>query len=240
MIAILSLAIVIQGNTMAVLKLLMNKNLFLRDPQETSLGRKIVRESILLIDKLGMEQFTFKKLAVQIGSTEASVYRYFENKHRLLVYLISWYWNWLEYKIDFSTQNITDPIEKLKVAIDLVASQKFNDKSFPDINEVALSRIVMAESDKIYHTKQVDEENNHGLFKGFKSLCSLISSFVKEANPGFQYPHALISTMLEASHQQVFFAKHLPSLTELDRDDPKMDDMNKNFLTHMVLNAIKA
>ena len=97
----------------------------------------------------------------------------------------------------------------------------------------------MAESDKVYHTKQVDAENSDGLFKGFKSLCSLIASFVKEANPKFMYPHALISTMLEASHQQVFFARHLPSLTELDRDDPNMDNMNKNFLTHMVLNAIK-
>ena len=64
--------------------------LFLRDPQETELGKKIIEQGILLIDKLGFEEFTFKKLASKIGSTEASVYRYFENKHRLLMYLTAW------------------------------------------------------------------------------------------------------------------------------------------------------
>ncbi|MEP2772471.1 MAG: TetR/AcrR family transcriptional regulator [Fulvivirga sp.] len=223
---------------MAVLKLLMNKKLFLREPQDTSLGRKMVRESILMIDELGIEQFTFKKLAKHIGSTEASVYRYFENKHRLLIYLISWYWSWLEYKIDFSTQNIKDPKEKLKVAIELVAMQKQHDSSFPDIDEVVLSRIVVAESDKVYHTKQVDEENNDGLFRGFKSLCKLIASFVQEINPDYRFSHSLISTMLEAAHQQVFFARHLPALTELDRNDSKIDEQNTKFLTHLVFSAI--
>lgn len=225
---------------MAVLKLLLNKNLFLRDPQETDLGKKIIHEGILMIDELGIEQFTFKKLAKKINSTEASVYRYFENKHRLLVYLISWYWNWLEYKIDYGTQNIADPKEKLEIAIAIVASRKLEDAAFPDINESALSRIVIAESGKAYHTKQVDEENDYGLFRGFKSLCKLIASFVKEVNPQFKFPHALISTMLEASHQQVFFANHLPSLTELTKGDPDMDQMNIKFLTNMVLNTIKA
>lgn len=223
---------------MAVLKLLMNKKLFLREPQHTSLGRKIVRESILLIDELGIEQFTFKKLAKHIGSTEASVYRYFENKHRLLIYLISWYWNWLEYKIDFNTQNIKNPKEKLKVAIELVAMQKQFDNSFPDVDETVLSRIVAAESDKVYHTKQVDEENSDGLFRGFKSLCKLIASFVQETNPGYQFSHSLISTMLEAAHQQVFFARHLPTLTELDKNDPNIDEQNTKFLTHFVFSAI--
>ena len=97
---------------MATLQLLMSENLFLRDPQDTDLGRKIVQESIKMIDELGFEGFTFKKLATRIDSTEASIYRYFENKHRLLVYMIAWYWNWLEYKIDFGTQNITDPTKK--------------------------------------------------------------------------------------------------------------------------------
>ena len=101
---------------MATLQLLMNENLFIRDPQETELGRKIVQDSICMIDELGFEKFTFKKLALKIDSTEASIYRYFENKHRLLVYLIAWYWNWIEYRIDFGTQNITDPGKKLAIA----------------------------------------------------------------------------------------------------------------------------
>ena len=47
-----------------------------RDPQETELGRKIIEFSIILIEKIGFEAFTFKKLANEIGSTEKSIYRY--------------------------------------------------------------------------------------------------------------------------------------------------------------------
>ncbi|MDX1627348.1 MAG: TetR/AcrR family transcriptional regulator, partial [Fulvivirga sp.] len=194
---------------MATLQLLMNDNLYLRDPQETALGKKIIEESIQMIDELGIEDFTFRKLARKIDSTEASVYRYFENKHRLLVYLIAWYWNWLEYKIDFGTQNIVDSKEKLKVAIKIVGENKQRDPSFPQVDEEALSRIVIAESDKTYLTKQVDEDNSEGLFRGFKSLCRKIADFVREVNPSFEHPHSLISTMLQAAHQQLFFAQHL-------------------------------
>ena len=58
----------------------LNEKLYIRDPQDTKLGRKIIQHSILLIDEIGFEGFTFKKLAMRIGSTEASVYRYFEKK----------------------------------------------------------------------------------------------------------------------------------------------------------------
>ena len=83
------------------IKLSLNHRSYLREPEATELGRKIITESITLIDALGFEQFTFKKLAAEIGSTEASVYRYFENKHKLLVYLVSWYWAWLDYRVAF-------------------------------------------------------------------------------------------------------------------------------------------
>lgn len=45
----------------------LNERLYLRDPQDTKLGRKIIQHSILLIDEIGFEAFTFKKLADQIG-----------------------------------------------------------------------------------------------------------------------------------------------------------------------------
>ena len=51
-----------------------NKKLFIRDPQQTELGQRIVKHSIELIDELGFEHFTFRKLAEQIESAEASVY----------------------------------------------------------------------------------------------------------------------------------------------------------------------
>lgn len=225
---------------MATLQLMMNENLFLRDPQDTDLGRKIVQESIAMIDELGFEKFTFKKLATQIDSTEASIYRYFENKHRLLVYLIAWYWNWIEYRIDFGTQNIEEPERKLEIALTIVGEKKTQDPFFPNINEEALYRIVIAESDKTYLTKQVDEDNKEGLFRGYKSLCKKIAHYILEINPDFKYPHSLISTALLTAHQQLFYAVHLPSLTDLDKNKGNLHIQVQDFLKDFVFNCIKA
>ena len=78
-----------------------NPKLYLKDPQHTQLGRNIIEHSVLMIDEIGLDHFTFKKLAVTISSTEASIYRYFENKHNLFVYLLNWYWEWMIVRIDF-------------------------------------------------------------------------------------------------------------------------------------------
>ena len=222
---------------MAQLQLKLDKNLYQKDPQSTPLGMKIIEKSILLIDELGFEAFTFRKLSVEIGSTEASIYRYFENKHRLLVYLITWYWSWTEYRIIFETHTITEPRQKLLKAIALLCARHNQDPVFPVIDEPALQRIVINESDKTYLIKEIDEINQKGVFRGYKSLCSLIAGMVSDINPDFPFPHALISTILEASHQQVFFARHLPSLTELDKEDSFRQ--NFEFIRTLVFNSIQ-
>ena len=95
----------------------LNDKLYIRDPQETNLGKRIIKESILLIDEIGFESFTFKKLSRRMESTEASVYRYFENKHMLLLYLVCWYWEWVSYLIDVNTRNVADAKEQLRIII---------------------------------------------------------------------------------------------------------------------------
>ena len=197
------------------IQIVLNEKLYLRDPEQTYLGRKVVDSSIRLIDELGFEKFTFKKLAVDIQSTEASIYRYFENKHKLLLYLVSWYWSWLEYVIDYETHNIVDPSERLRKALNALANSGKQDPNFSHIDETALHRIVIAESSKAYLTKEVDGENKAGLFQGYKSLCAKLTTIVKEVNPDYPYPASLVSTVLEASRKQIFFAQHLPSLTEI-------------------------
>lgn len=72
-----------------------DEKLYLKDPDSSELGLEIVRHSIELIDDIGFESFTFKKLAARIGATAPSVYRYFESKHKLLLYLLAWYWNYM-------------------------------------------------------------------------------------------------------------------------------------------------
>ena len=224
-----------------LLKLQMNENLFVRDPQDTELGRKIVHHSIQLIDELGLEAFTFKKLSVSIDSTEASIYRYFENKHKLLVYLITWYWTWLEYRIEFETNNMMNSCQKLEKALRLITEKKAYDDSFPDVDETALQRIVINESEKTYLTKQVDHDNRFGLFKGYKSLCGRIADIILEIDPDYSYSHSLASTCLQAAHQQVFFAEHLPSLTDHAgcKESDEVYTRNFEFIHDLVLKAIQ-
>jgi len=120
------------------LKIQIDTNLFLKNPESSKLGQSIVNNSIEIINDLGFEAFTFKKLGCKIGSNESSIYRYFENKHMVLLYLISWYWSWLEYRLVFATSNINDPMEKLRIAINIVTKQVEEDHTFTFINEVKL------------------------------------------------------------------------------------------------------
>lgn len=203
---------------MSSLSFNLNKHLFVKDPQQSELGQKIISQSVVMIDQLGFEHFTFKKLALAVGSTEASIYRYFENKHRLLLYLISWYWSWIEYRIDMATSSNQAPDEKIKACIRIIASEKKFDPTFNFIDEAALSRIVIAELDKTYLTKWVDKDNQDGLFGGFKSLCKKMAIMVKDVDKTYPYPQSLVSTLILTAKQQVFFSQHLPSLTSISND----------------------
>lgn len=212
-----------------------NHRIYLKDPESSELGRKVVESGIDLIDEIGFEAFTFKKLAASIGSTEASVYRYFENKHRLLVYLTCWYWRWLDYRLVLATTNIDSAEERLTRAIKVLVDVVVEDTDFSHINEVKLNRIIISESSKVYLNKLVDEENQEGFFLAFKGLVQRVSDIITEVNPGYKYPHMLVSTIIEGAHHQRFFAEHLPRLT----DQVKGEDAATQFSIDTVLKAIK-
>ena len=197
----------------------LNDKLYLRDPQGTDLGRRLVAESVLLIDEIGFEHFTFKKLAQRLESTEASLYRYFENKHRLLVYLVSWQWAWLGFQIQFHTHNVPDPRERLRLVLRILTHAHHDDPVTTQLDEAALYRIVVNEASKAYLTKDVDNDNQAGLFREYKRLAAGIVAVVREINPTYAYPHALVSTLLESARKQIFFAQHLPSLTDAARQE---------------------
>jgi AcrR family transcriptional regulator len=221
---------------MTSLSFKLNEKLYVRDPQHTELGQKIIEHSIKLIDSLGFEHFTFKKLADAIGSTEASVYRYFENKHRVLLYLTAWYWNWLEFRIDLFTHLAQNPEEKIKWSLKVLTEEKKQDPTFDFVNQEALYRIILVEQDKAYLTKTVDDDNNEGLFLTYKATCKKIASFIQEYNPDYPHPNALVSTVMQAAHQQIFYAKHLPSLTNIKKNT--YEEL-QHFLERLVFNTIK-
>ena len=182
------------------IKIQVPEKIYLKDPESSEVGCKIVEHSIKLIDDLGFEQFTFKKLGASIGSPESTVYRYFENKHQLLIYLTSWYWGWLEYKLVFATANIEPADTKLTRAIQAVTETAKTDVQFSHIDESLLQKIVMAESTKAFLTKEVEAENKQGYFNNYRRLCERLSSIVLEVNPKFDFAHTLMSTVLEGCH----------------------------------------
>ena len=107
-------------NVLSNIIISVNDKLYVKNPETSDLGKKIIEQSILLIDEIGFENFTFKKLGEKINSNESSIYRYFESKHKLMLYLSSWYWGWMEYKLVFATNNLANPMEKLIKAITIV------------------------------------------------------------------------------------------------------------------------
>jgi AcrR family transcriptional regulator len=214
----------------------MNEELYLRNPEGSELGKKMIQHSILLIHKNGFEAFTFKKLAEEINSTEASVYRYFENKHRLLIYIVAWYWNWLNFQISYETNNIADPEIKLKKIIKLLASTVEDDDMTLYINESLLHQIVIAEGSKVYLTKHVDDDNKHHFFKPYKELCAMIGSVILEYNGSYKYPKSLATTIIEMAHFQNYFMVHLPLLTDFSENKNEADIIA--FLEDLVFSRI--
>ncbi len=201
------------------IKININENIYVKDPESSDLGKRIIEDSILMIHEMGFESFTFKKLGVKIGSNESSIYRYFENKHKLLLYLTSWYWGWLEYQLVFSTNSIANPTQKLEKAIEIVTKSIEEDSSFSHINEVTLNKIVINEYSKSYLTKEVDDENKEGYFVIYKRLVNRISDMIQGVDADYAYPSSLASTILEGSLHQYFLKDHFPSLTDCHGDN---------------------
>ena len=58
-------------NLLLSLKIQVNNKIYVKDPETSSLGRKIIQESIILIDEMGFENFTLstreRTLAGQAG-----------------------------------------------------------------------------------------------------------------------------------------------------------------------------
>ena len=200
----------------------LNEKLFLKNPQSTELGRKIIKEAINLIASLGYEQFTFKKLAVEVETTEATIYRYFVNKHKLLIYLVNLYWNYLEFQIILQLSALSDPADKIRKVIDILVWEDNREINFGSFDHQALYYIAISEGTKTYLSKDVDENNKDMLYKPFKDLSGRIATVFSEYNPNYKYPNTLASSVIDLSHLQYFFMHHLPRLSDFaKRKRPK-------------------
>ncbi|QSB29050.1 TetR/AcrR family transcriptional regulator [Flavobacterium sp. CLA17] len=192
-----------------------NEKIFLRNPESSEVGKLMVKKSIDLIYELGFEQFTFKKLALEINSTEATIYRYFENKHRLLLYILNWYWCYMEFLVTFKLENVIDKKERLKIIVHLLTHEFAESTNQFDYNKKLLNQIVIAESSKVYLVKEVTEINKNEVFKPYKDLCGKIAEVISAYNSKYKYPRSLSTTLIETSHHQQYFSVNLPKLTDV-------------------------
>jgi AcrR family transcriptional regulator len=210
-------------NILSNITITVNPKLFVKNPETSDLGKKIISQSIILINEIGFEDFTFKKLGEKIGSNESSIYRYFESKHKLLLYLCSWYWAWMEYRMLFSITNINDPMEKLKRAITIVTEKVDDDTKTQHINEAVLNQIIIAEFTKTLLTKEVDEENKEGFFLVYKSVINRLITIIEEVNPNYSFSKSLASSIVEGSLHQHFLKDHLKTITNCNENNSPTD-----------------
>ena len=196
------------------------KSVYLKDPESSDLGKRIIEQSISLIDEMGFEAFTFKKLGEAIGSNESSIYRYFENKHKLLIYLSSWYWSWIEYQVVIATFSLSEAELKLEKAIEIVAREVKKDNTFTYVDEVALNRIMINENSKSFLTKQVDIENKEGNFESYKRLVNRLQEMISAVSPEYRYAKSLASTVLDTALHQHFLGNHFKNLTNCTKESP--------------------
>jgi AcrR family transcriptional regulator len=217
------------------IKLPINEKLYLKDPQSSEIGNKILNESIELINEIGFEKFTFKKLAIKISTTEASIYRYFESKHKLLLYLINWYWSCIATRLLFETSNIQDSTLRLQKAIHVLTALPNPEKEHVLPNEIALKEVVINEASKVFLTKDVDNENKDGVFSVYKTVVNNVVEIIQAINPEYPFPNMLITTVIEGSNQQRFFAQHLPKLT----NSSQSSDLVEEFYQDMIFKAIQ-
>ncbi len=192
-----------------------NEKIYLRNPESSEVGKQMVKSAIDLMYEIGFEQFTFKKLALKISSTEATIYRYFENKYRLLLYILNWYWSYMEFLVTFKLENVTDKKERLKIIIHLLTHELAESSSTFDNNKKYLSQIAITESSKVYMVKNVAEINKNQQFKPYKDLCAKIAEAISEYNPAYKFPRSLSTTIIESSHHQQYFSINLPKLTDV-------------------------
>ena len=216
------------------LKIGVNENLYVKDPESSALGKKIVEKSIVLINEIGFDSFTFKKLGAEIGSNESSIYRYFENKHKLLLYLTSWYWAWKEYQLVFSTNNIEDPGQVLETAINVLTRRIKKDSLTSHIDEVLLNKLVVNEFSKSYLTKEVDKENKEGFFEIYSRLILRLKKMILDVNNDYPYAAALASTVVEGGLHQHYLREHFPSLTDCNENLSPAD-----YFNFLVLSTLK-
>lgn len=191
--------------------------LFLKDPESSELGRSILEKGLALMSRLGLEAFTFKKLAAEIGSTEVSLYKYFPNKQRLLQYYYQLYWLWLRQLCGRLAEKASTPREAVVTTLEAISGIWPKDIPALQLDPALLRQLIIDEGMKSYLHKHVDEDNAQRLFAPYKALSAFVAELLVAVRKDVPMPRSFATTMIDLAHSLPFAIEHLPSLTELSR-----------------------
>ena len=139
--------------------------------------------------------------------------------------------------IDINIRNIEGPEEQLKIVIHNIVNASTESPCTEFINESVLHHVIIEDGAKAYHIHDVDDENRDGLFKSYKDVVKKVSEIILKVSPEFPYPTILASNLFEMANNQIFFAEHLPKLTDIKNRAKKYKDLEEamNYMAFKLL-----
>jgi hypothetical protein len=152
----------------------------------------------------------------------------------MMLYLSSWYWGWIEYKLAFATINVDNPMERLKRGITVVTEKIEDDAATLHVNESILNKIIIQEFTKTIYTKEVDEENKEGFFLVYKRVINRIIEMIQDVNPNYEFAKSLASSIVEGALHQHFLKEHLKTITNCNENISTTD-----FYLNLVSTVLK-
>jgi AcrR family transcriptional regulator len=202
--------------------LVFDKGLYTKDPMSSAIGQEIIRQSVEMISETGLDQFTFKKLAQQLHSTESTVYRYFQNKHQLATYLASYHWSQMEWRIAFATANIDNDQIRFENALKELCKWVKDDLESTYINEAKLQRMVLVSGFNTFLPLELGKTEKMAYTSSYNHLCGRIAQILIKSHRQCKYPEALATTIVESVHHQMYLQLHTPHLTDIKSKDQQL------------------
>lgn len=225
-------SITISKESMSKYSFSLNTDLYLRDPLSSDTGKRILEKAAPLLVEMGLEAFTAKKLAEAAGLTEATVYKYFANKQKLLQYYFQLYWTWLEQQIKVFTAVEDDPKIRLLRTAKILSDMPEVAADPGMVSKETLRMLVVNEGVKAFHHAHVDADNEKKLFAPYKSITKLIANMILEVDPKEPFPFSMATTFIEMAHSLEFYKDHMPALTDFSQTD-KQTNLT-DFLVHFI------
>lgn len=217
------------------IKIEVTPKLYIKNPQQTTLGKRILKESVDLMDKLGYDDFTFKKLAERLETAESSVYRYFENKNRLVLYFMAWYWEMQEYRLVFLTGEAHSSDEKFKIALELFFDTPKSKNFNADFDSDKVWHIISSESFKACLVREQDPSVRSEIIKLYQRVITRYAEIIKEINMNVTNAELVASLIIEGVTDYNFYHLHhkksLPAFAN--------ENEARQFFVSFYLNSIK-